>query len=307
MKKTSLLTRLMTIACMATLIIIGCKKENSQSELSPQQEEQAASISTDAETQTEFASNDVFDNVLGTNDNVGMSGIGIFGRLDEHSLSSGQVQRLDSAHCFTVTAKSLKDNSLFPLQVVIDFGNGCLSNGHWRKGKVITVYTGRIIEAGKSATTTFEDYTIDSLSISGTHIITNTTSNNQRQFTVDITNGKLSLSKGNYIQWNSHKVLTQTEGNGTPLVPFDDIFTLTGTSNGKVKNGDILVAYNTNIETPLKKKFTCHWITEGVIKVKRETLSANSQWVASINYGNGDCDNKAVLTINGTAHQIILH
>ena len=307
MKKTSLLTRLMTIACATTLIVIGCKKENSQSSLSPQQEEQAANISTDAETQTELASNDVFDNVIGANDNVGMSGVGVFGRLDEHALASGQVQRLDSAHCFTVSAISFKNNSLFPLQVTIDFGNGCLSNGHWRTGKVITVYTGRITEAGKSATTTFDGYTIDSLSITGTHVITNTTSNNHRQFTVDISNGKLSLTSGNYIEWHSHKVLTQIEGNGTPLLPMDDIFTLTGTSNGKVKHGDVIVAYNSNIETPLVKKFTCHWITEGVIKIKRETLASNSKWVASLDYGNGDCDNKAVLTINGTAHQIILH
>jgi len=36
-------------------------------------------------------------------------------------------------------------------------------------------------------------------------------------------------------------------------------------------------------------------------------LSTNSQWVATLDYGQGECDSLATLTINGVSHQIQLH
>ncbi|MFL5774511.1 MAG: hypothetical protein ACJ75F_15210, partial [Flavisolibacter sp.] len=60
------------------------------------------------------------------------------------------------------------------------------------------------------------------------------------------------------------------------------------------------------ITEALKKKFICHWISKGIIRMRRETLPATSPWVAILNYGNGDCDYLATLTINGVTHQIQL-
>jgi hypothetical protein len=164
-----------------------------------------------------------------------------------------------------------------------------------------------LIVSGKSATTTFDGYKIDSISIQGTHVITNTSTGNQKQFSVDVTNAKLSKPNGNYEEWESHRVITQTEGNGTPDLAADDIFSITATSHGKVKQADHLYAWQSETAEPLIKKFICPWIVKGILKVRRETLATNSQWVASLDYGSGDCDNKAVLTIDGVSHQIILH
>lgn len=306
MKKSALFTRLIAAAFFGSLVMIGCKKENSGS-LSPAEEEQAANYSSESETENEVVFNDVFDNVMGVNTDVGIGGTGIFGRVAANGRETG-TDSLPS--CTTVTITFLNAPAKFPVKIVIDFGvNGCLGrDGHMRYGKIITEYSGRLLEPGNSATTRFDGFKFDSISVQGTHKITNTTTagSNQRQFTIDIVDAKLTKPNGNYSLWSSQRVITQVEGNGTPLYPLDDIFKITGSAHGQVKHGDLIYAWRSEITEPLVKKFTCPWISKGVIKVRRETLSSNSQWVATLDYGTGDCDFLATLSINGVTKQIKL-
>jgi hypothetical protein len=304
MKKSALFTRLITAAFFTSLVMIACKKENSSS-LSPAEEEQAANYSTESETENEVVFNDVFDNVMGVNTEVGIGGTGIFGRVS----SNGREMGLDSLPCVQVSITLLNAPARFPMKIVIDFGTSCLGrDGHTRSGKIITEYSGKLTEPGNSATTRFDGFKFDSISVQGTHKITNTTAagSNQRQFTIDVTDAKLTKPNGNYSMWTSHRVTTQIEGNGTPFFPIDDIFKVTGSAHGQVKHGNLIYAWHSEITEPLIKKFTCHWISKGIIKVRRETLATNSQWVATLDYGLGDCDFLATLTINGVSHQIQL-
>src|SRR5205823_2802648 len=89
MKNSFVLIRLMTIVLFTSLIFFGCKKENSQSSrLSPQQEEEVARVSVESETETQLAFNDVFDNVMGANNQVGVAGTGVFGKVASGSYLS---------------------------------------------------------------------------------------------------------------------------------------------------------------------------------------------------------------------------
>ena len=64
----------------------------------------------------------------------------------------------------------------FPVKVVIDFGTtGCRGlDGHYRKGKIITEYTNRLIVPGAFATTRFDGFYVDTIKVEGIHKITNT-------------------------------------------------------------------------------------------------------------------------------------
>src|SRR5437867_2674616 len=133
MKNFSILTRLLTFVAIGTILIIGCKKETSDDTLSPQEEEQAATYTTESETDAQFAFDDVFDNVMGVNSDLGIGGVGVFGRTS--SLINGRTDNTDSTpHCVTVTITPLQ-RDLFPKTVVMDFGSGCLVHGHLRSGK----------------------------------------------------------------------------------------------------------------------------------------------------------------------------
>ena len=111
----------------------------------------------------------MFDNVLGVNNDVGIAGAGVFGM----KASGGLDDLARTTGCFTVTITRINPQEMFPLRVVVDFGTGCTAlDGRKRSGKIITEYSGRLINPGKSSTTTFEDYKIDSLAVQGTYRIT---------------------------------------------------------------------------------------------------------------------------------------
>lgn len=309
MKLTNLLTRLTTLAVLATVFIVGCKKESSDT-LSAQEEQRAASFINESEVDAEIAFNDVFDNVMGVNSEVGMGGVGIFGRVSSTTTDRNETARTDSMPpCVTVTIAPQQPN-VFPKTVTVDFGAGCFSHGHLRSGKIKTVYSGPLRNPGSTATTTFDNFKIDTIQVEGTHRITNTTGNtpgaNQHQFKIEVIDGKLTRPNGNYSQWSSVRTKTQIEGNGS-VTPLDDIFSIRGAGNGKVKRGNLIVLWNSEITEPLIKKFICRWISKGRIKTVRQGLPQNTPWVSILDYGGGNCDNQATLTINGNAQQITLH
>ena len=222
-------TRLAFLVVLTYFLFTGCKKVGSSTDLTPQKEEEIATLSAVSETESQTIFDDVFDNVLGVNTEVGVGSIGVFGRLSPRTgLRETGVDSI--APCVAVSITRLNAPDLFPARVVLDFGNGCLGkDGHWRYGKMITEYTGRLIVGGKSATTSFNGFKLDSTSVEGSYKITNTASAaGERQFTIDITAANLSKPSGNFIQWSSHKVISQTAGMATPDQPLDKVVVKTG-------------------------------------------------------------------------------
>jgi hypothetical protein len=305
----------LTIAVLffSFLFGISCSRENSST--TPEDEIKASRISSESNADGEIVFNDVFDNVMGPNDNVGMTGTGIFGqRVNTDPGISARPDTLPP--CVSVTVTYLNPPAPFPIRIVIDFGSsntGCICrDGRVRRGKIITEYTNRLIIPGAIATTTFENYYVDSLKVEGTHIIKNTSSPvsitppPDRIFTVDVVNGKLTRPNGNYFSWSSHKVITQTEGLATPNIPIDDVFKIEGTAQGQVFRDNMLVAWQSTTIEPLIKRFNCRWIVKGKIRTRRVASSTNNTWEAILDFGNGTCDNLATITINGVTYNITL-
>jgi hypothetical protein len=263
MKSLSSLTRVLTVVlCTSALFISSCKKEGSASGTAAEQEEFATAASqSDAEAEVIF--DDVFDNVLGVDTEVGIGGTGVFAGTKSNSgggqeIISGANGTDTATRCFTVAYTQLNPPARFPLKVVIDFGAGCTGrDGRTRKGKIVIVYTGPLFVPGNSTTTTFDGYAVDDVSVEGTHKITNVSTQNIKAFRVVVLAAKLTKPTGDFIQWNSEKTISQIEGLGTPLFPLDDIFTLDGGANGSVKKGDRFFQWSTNIKEPLVKKFIC--------------------------------------------------
>ena len=228
------------------LSIISCQKENSGT--TDQQEAEMARASGEANAEAESVFDKVFDDVMGANDEVGVSGTGIFyGRTDT---------LVPVPRCFTVTVEH-PNNTPFPVVITIDFGTtGCTGpDGRVRRGKIITEYTARLIMPGAMATTTFDGYYVNDVHVEGTHKITNTATTNTgaRQFTIIVTDGKLTKPNGNYIKWNSEKHITQIEGIVTPS-PLDDIYKIEGGSHGQILRGNLLVGWQSSITEPLIKR-----------------------------------------------------
>lgn len=289
------------------LFLFSCNKETSGNSLTQQQQQDASFNAAESNAEAETIFNNVFDNVMGVNNEVGLQGTGIFGRM---ATLQPYLEKSDSIYpfsCFMIAINSLNPGSIFPLQVTIDFGSGCQGkDGHFRKGKIITTYSNRLVLPGATAITTFDGFYIDSINVSGTHTVVNTGNSATRQFSIDVTGAKLTSPDGNYTAWECHKTVTQIAGLATPDYPLDDVFAIDGNSVGTIKYGDWLIAWNSHIAEPLIKEFLCHWIVKGKIETVRNFSGNNSQWVAELDFGNGSCDGLATITVNGVTREISL-
>ena len=297
----------------AVLVIFSCKKETSDT-LTPQDEQQANVTATESDAESEDVFNGVFDDVVGVNKDVAIGSTGIFGRTIAVNYGPADgTGRIDNTtllpSCLHTTIET-STQSTFPVKITLDFGTaGCVANdGHWRKGKIITTYSNRLLYPGSVATTTFQNFYIDSIYIDNvtSFKIANTGTTDKLEFTVDI-DAKLSKPNGSFSEWHSHRDITRIYGNLT-TTPIDDVFTVTGYSSGKTKRSDLVVGWESKISKPLVKKFACRWISDGTATIARLNLSSNSQWVGSLDYGfpNGSCDNRALLSLNNHTYEITL-
>ena len=307
MKMINSLTRGLIVMTFFSLVLFSCKKEDSSAG-TPAEQKEFASAASESDAEAEVVFDDVFNNVMGVNSNVALGGTGVFGGANYNVGSGGEIRNgvngIDSTiQCYVVTVTNLNAGAVFPIKIVIDFQAGCVGrDGKTRKGKMITVYSDRLINAGATAVTTFEDFYIDDIKVEGTHKITNKSTVSSRIFHVLITGAKLSKSNGDFSQWSSEKTIAQIEGVGTVLTPLDDIFKITGAATGSVKRSDKFFQWATVISEPLIKKYACRWIVKGSITLKKSNTP-----VAVLDYGSGNCDNKAYFTVNGQVTEISLH
>jgi hypothetical protein len=302
---------LLTLFLFTIITVFSCKKETSDT-LNDQDEALANISATESNAEAEDVFNGVFDDVLGVNANVGMGGTGIFGRRASATYGTSYADgRIDNTSqlppCLNIIIQQPTPSS-FPIKITFDFGStGCAANdGHWRKGKIVVDYSDRLLIPGATASARFEDFQIDSITIDNStmYTISNTGTQDHLQFTVNV-NAKLSKPSGNYSEWYSQKTISRIEGNLTST-PLDDVLKIEGKATGKTKRNDLIVAWKAEITDPFIKRFSCRWISQGVIKTGRENLASNSQWFGILDYGLGNCDNRATLTINGVRYEITL-
>ena len=81
----------------------------------------------------------------------------------------------------------------------------------------------------------------------------------------------------------------------------DDVYELTGSGSGTSSAG---TSFQVNISKALVRKMACKFISSGVIDYVKVGTTTKTK---SLDYGNGDCDANAVLTVDGTSKDIILN
>lgn len=194
-------------------------------------------------------------------------------------------------NCATIDINPLLPLSQYPKTLTIDFGTtqDCQSpDGFYRAGKIITTFSGPRTDANVTITTTFENYQVDTVEISGT--ITTTTSINgdgNLQYSYNVIDGEVTTPSGT-ISHAATKTIIWSAGMNTLLDPTDDEFTFSGSSSGTTIDGK---TYTTNTSTSLAFKSSCLETVSGVIDIVFTGLPA-----AELDFGDGTCDNQATLT-----------
>lgn len=200
--------------------------------------------------------------------------------------------------CATVT----KDTVSNPHKLTIDFGTtNCLCNdGRYRRGQIIVTFAGKYRDSGYVRTISFNNHYVNDNQVTGTKQITNMGHNSNGHLYYNISvNGAIILdsNKGTITQVSTR---TRTWVNGENTLPrIDDVYEITGSGTLTRPNNTTVAV---NITTVLVAAVNCKWIKQGVMQ-----LTPQGKSTRSLNYGNGNCDNQAVVTVGNKTKTITLH
>ena len=178
----------------------------------------------------------------------------------------------------------------------IDFGTGCsLTNGNTLKGKIILTFPYFPNATSHIITCSFDNFYHNNIKIEGTKTFTRTITTNGP--TVVVAMDIVATHPNGHIH---HKVgtvtRTMTAGYSTPLDIFDNVYSITG-SWTNTSNNMVMTA---SITSPIIVKLNCNHIVQGIISYVRGVNTA------TLDYGDGVCDDVAIFTLNGIVHTITL-
>lgn len=194
------------------------------------------------------------------------------------------------------------DSSSSPKIMTIDYGNGMVCNDlKTRSGKIIVAYTGKYRQVGTVINVSFNNFVQNGNEISNTS--TKTITNNGRNskdllsWTIQV-NASIKLASGQTISWKSTRNRIWLSGENTPTVWNDDKYEITGNTTGVNRKG---LNYTCNITSPLLVDLSCNLrrITKGVVELTPEGKNTRT-----IDFGNGECDNEATVSVNGKTFKI---
>ncbi|MEO6290669.1 MAG: hypothetical protein ABIO76_12145, partial [Ginsengibacter sp.] len=242
----------------AVIAFSSCKKDASVNQSKDTPAAIAAKDATQDDAVAEAQYDEVFNITMGVQasdagEDIGIgTGVDVIYQNRTNADGTSAVQTPVPAPCFSISVVP-NTRHVFPKTVTIDFGSGCMGrDGKLRKGKIISIYTGPMFIPGSKCSTTFEGYYVDSFKIEGKYSVENTSTSNQKQWTVHVADGKIiNTNISTWKLWSSIKTHTQVEGNGTPSYPLDDVFQITGSATGSSSNGNSWTAL---ITEPLVKK-----------------------------------------------------
>ena len=181
----------------------------------------------------------------------------------------------------------------------IDFGEGCeLRNGNVLSGIINLSYEKDMEAASKSLALSLENFTFNGVAIEGAasvlRVRSNENGNPQGTATANYT---ATWPDGAVATFSGTRTREWIEGFGTGFWG-DNVFLVTGSGTYTSRAG---VVYTKEVITPLRREMACRFIVSGVLEISR---SGNT---ASLDFGDGTCDAKGVLTYpDGTSEEVFL-
>jgi hypothetical protein len=224
------------------------------------------------------------------------------GQLEYDLFGPGFIKSDEDGGCATITITPW-DIFNWPKTLTIDFGDtNCQGvDGKYRRGMITAVLTGRYRDSLTTITISPEDYFVNEFKVEGLKTVTNLghITDGKMTFAVIVQNALITNPDGEEFTWESERTRVWAEGEATawPIV-MDDVFEISGEATGTTYSN-----LNFFIQTtaPLRVERDCEWIVSGELQITPEGYATRT-----LNYGDGDCDNKASLSVNGVTIQITL-
>ncbi len=219
-----------------------------------------------------------------------------FANTESDDLKSAELATSTQlADCLTVIIHENEDGAFWPRSWTFDYGTEnceCFYSGNTKRGKIHVTLSDWWRNEGSQRKITFEDFYLNDNKLEGIKTILNTglNDNGNLTFTRKIDDGRLTWPDGSQISWQCEKISELIEG-GDSFRFADDVWSVTGSGSGRNQDGK---DYTMAITSPLIYHNGCFYPVSGTIQIKTEGESAEI-----IDYGNGECDDVATVTVNG--------
>jgi len=184
------------------------------------------------------------------------------------------------------------------VEITLEFdANGCaMPNGNTYSGTVTIVRDFNMTTQTFTGSVAFDNFSVNGVQVEGSSTFERVrdNGNGHPQSTYDY-DFSFTFPNGDVAQRNGHKVREWIQGFNTPRFN-DNVFLVSGNAHILRRNGvelDILVT------TPLRREATCHYFVSGVM-----TITKNGH-TATLDFGNGTCDDEATLTLPNGQVRII--
>lgn len=183
----------------------------------------------------------------------------------------------------------------------VTFDNCTLPNGNVIDGIIIVSGSVNFDTPSHTISYSFVDFHHNDILVEGNRTIvrsmqstaTLATVHPVASMSIDMT---VTFPNGNVYQREGNRVREMIEGFGTPMLWADNVFSISGSWSTSFPAG----SRTSTITTPLRAEAGCPHIVSGVVTTVRNNNTA------ILDYGTGDCDNQATLTVNGNTTTITL-
>jgi hypothetical protein len=178
-------------------------------------------------------------------------------------------------------------NGKYPKTIVLDYGDSlALANGRVLSGMITITLSGPDTITGTTRSIIYDKFSNGYSTISGTATKTRLKNSTQKVFSTT-SDMNITFADTTSMSRTEDKTMTWVSGADTQFNPADDMIDITGKVQVTDRKGN---EYSKTITTALVKTGECRYITKGVVEFK---TSAGK--FATLDYGNGDCDNLATI------------
>lgn len=266
---------------MAILVLVSCDKDDSQN-ISEEGSITVAELKVSDET--DLIAEDVI--------NIG-----------EEVYATDEIMATSKANyisdflpdCVTITTV-LTSNSK---EKTIDFGEGCeLPNGNVLSGIIYLSYLKDMDVATKTLSMSLENFTFNGVVVEGNAFVVRTRNNESGNPQSD---AEATFSgewpDGTTASFTANRIREWIEGYGSGFWG-DNVFLISGKGTYTGKLGNVFMKETI---VPLRRELSCRFIVSGILEITRNDATA------SLDFGDGSCDAKGMLTHpNGEIEEIFL-
>lgn len=210
--------------------------------------------------------------------------------------TGGRVATDERTKCAEVT----KSNDT----IVVNFGEGCESPaGRLREGKLIIKFSGKYFEPGAVITLSFDNFYLNGKKLEGTRTVTNLSASTDEypKHNINLENGKITWPDGTTMTRETDRTRIWKRAAN----PINDIIEIFGSASGINKKG---ISYSATVaeSTPVILKRSCIASQVFVPVQGIKIISRSERASVAIDYGDGTCDTKVVITVGERSKEIDL-